>query len=90
MEAAPRRCSELVEHALRSGDGEVLTKKRSLMRIGEARNVSTLPAHPVALGLVGRPTGAAKSNQGMPDQVTTPTSTTVSAKVTDELVAHAD
>lgn len=90
--AATRTCSELVVHALRSGDDEVLTKTESLMRIGGVRSVSTLPANPVALGLVGQPTGTAKSNEGMPDQVTTPTGTTVSAKVTDERGggAHAD
>jgi voltage-gated potassium channel Kch len=41
--------------ALRSGDDEVITETRSLMRIGEVCNVSALTAYAVSLGLVGRP-----------------------------------
>ena len=41
--------------ALRSGDDEVITETRSLMRIGEVCNVSALTAYAVSLGLVGQP-----------------------------------
>jgi hypothetical protein len=41
--------------ALRSGDDEVITETRSLMRIGEVCNVSALTAYAVTLGLVGQP-----------------------------------
>ena len=41
--------------ALRSGDDEVITETRSLMRIGEVCNVSALTAYAVTLGLVGKP-----------------------------------
>lgn len=51
IEAARGTCSELVEHALRSGGHEVLTETRLLMRIGEVRNVSALTAYAVTLGL---------------------------------------
>jgi TrkA-N domain len=41
--------------ALRSGDDDVITETRSLMRIGEVCNVSALTAYAVTLGLVGQP-----------------------------------
>jgi hypothetical protein len=41
--------------ALRSGDDDVITETRSLMRIGEVCNVSALTAYAVTLGLVGKP-----------------------------------
>jgi hypothetical protein len=59
------------------------------MRIGEVRNVSALTAYAVRLGRVGQATGTAKSNQGIPDQVTTASATTGSAIATGELVARA-
>jgi len=40
---------------LRSGDDDVITETRSLMRIGEVCNVSALTAYAVTLGLVGQP-----------------------------------
>lgn len=41
--------------ALRSGDDDVITETRSLMRIGEVCNVSALTAYAITLGLVGQP-----------------------------------
>ncbi len=41
--------------ALRSGDDDVITETRSLMRIGDVCNVSALTAYAVTLGLVGQP-----------------------------------
>jgi hypothetical protein len=90
IEAARRASCELVEHALRSDDGEVLTTMRSLKWIGEVRNVSALTAYAVRLGRVGQTTGTAKSNQGIPNQVTTASAPTGSAITTGELVARAD
>jgi len=40
---------------LRSGDDDVITETRSLMRIGEVCDVSALTAYAVTLGLVGQP-----------------------------------
>lgn len=88
IEAARRACSALVERAGRSGDHEVLTKTRS--SIGEVRNASAPTAYAVTIGQAGQTTGTAESNQGTPNQVTTPSATTGSAIATDELVTHAD
>ena len=41
--------------ALRSGDDDMITETRSLMRIGEVCNVSALTAYAVTLGLIGQP-----------------------------------